>query len=273
MRAIVGVGVAVAICATTSSQEQVGIYLDMQGRLMESGLRFSPGGETKYRTSAYMQQLWMAATAQTLATRGEAAGCSSLGWTEEEAGFDCPLGHDDYIFTFTYDAREGSSVLSVYDSGTEAYIGPDQVEDLVWELPGANDRRALERAEIDHIAVTVEVFSNRGSKSRQASGTRHSVDEAVNYATRELGRLVLGLSGGRTTLRDTAGAQLTYRIELKDGQVFEHRDALPATDIEALLTDRWPSHASEARWTLTTQYEARQLKALQAARRQSKPAS
>ena len=66
---------------------------------------------------------------------------------------------------------------------------------------------------------------------------------------------------------------MTYRVELKDGQVFEHRYVLPPTDIEGLLTDRWPSHAMEARWTLTTQYEARQLKALQAARRQSKPSN
>lgn len=68
-------------------------------------------------------------------------------------------------------------------------------------------------------------------------------------------------------------AQLTYRIELEDGQVFEHRYGLPPTDIEGLFTDQWPSHVMEPRWILTSQCEARQLKAMQAARRQSKPSS
>ncbi|MCY3813230.1 MAG: hypothetical protein OXH15_15665 [Gammaproteobacteria bacterium] len=238
---------------------------------MESGLRFSPDGEARYRTSAYMQQLWMAATAQTLAAKGEAQGCSSMDWADEEASFECPLGHDDYIFTFTYDPRDGASVLRVHDTGNKGRVDPDQIEDLVWELPGADDQEALDRAAIDHIAIAMEVFTGGTSKGHQAAGTRHSVDDTINYAARTLARLVLGSNAGLATAR--VEAQLTYRVELKDGQVFEHRYVLPPTDIEGLLTDLWPSHASEARWTLATQYEARQLKALQAARRQSEPSS
>lgn len=272
MRALAAVALSVALYAPTSSQEP-GIYLSMEGRLMESGLRFSPSGETRYRVSDYMEQLWMAATAQTLAAKGQAQGCSSMDWTEEEARFECPLGHDAYIFTFTYDPRDGASVLRIQDAGNKGRVDPDQIEELVWELPGANDQEALERADVDHIAIAVEVFRDGTPKSHRAAGTRSSVDEALNYASLEVGRLVLGLNRGRWNLRDTAGAQLTYRIELKDGEVFEHRYVLPPTDIQALLTVRWPSHASEAWWTLTTQYEARQLKALQAARRQSKQAS
>lgn len=270
MRVLAAIVFSVALCAATPSQEP-GIYLNMQGRLMESGLRFSPDGEIKYRTSAYMEQLWMAATAQTLAVKGEAQGCSSMDWTEEEARFECPLGHDDYIFTFTYDPRDGSSVLRVLDAGNNGRVDPDQIEDLVWELPGADDQEALERADVDRIAITVEVFRDGTPRSQQATGTRSSVEEALSYAAREVGRLVLGLNRGRANLRDRAGVRLTCRIELKDGQAFEHRYVLPPTDIDGLLTDRWPSLASEAWWILTTQYEARQLKALQAARRQSKP--
>ena len=266
MRVLAAIAFSVALYVPASSQEP-GIYLSMEGRLMESGLRFSPDGETRYRVSDYMQQLWMAATAQTLAAKGEAQGCSSMDWAEEEARFECPLGHDEYIFTFTYDPRDGTSVLRVHDAGNNRRVDPDQIEDLVWELPGADEQGALARAEIDHIAVTVEVFRDGTPRSHQAAGTRRSVDDTMAYVARTLVRLVVDNGLAREPLK----AQLTYRIELKDGQVFEHRYALAATDIESLLTDRWPSHASEAWWTLTSQYEARQLKARQAARRQSKP--
>ncbi|MCY4012355.1 MAG: hypothetical protein OXG82_06545 [Gammaproteobacteria bacterium] len=273
MRVLAAIAFSVALYVPASSQEP-GIYLSMEGRLMESGLRFSPGGETRYRVSDYMQQLWMAATAQTLAARGEAAGCSSLGWGEEEARFDCPLGHDDYIFTFTYDPWEGASVLRVYDAGTEAYIGPDQVEDLIWELPGADDQEALDRAEIDHIAVTVDmkaVFRSGRSRSLQALGTADSVNDTIDYAGRTLGDLLKQVGRGIGSRLDTLEVRLTCRIELKDGQVFEHRYAMPPADPETLFTDIWPSHVSEARWTLSSQYEARQLKALQMFRRQARP--
>lgn len=268
MRVLAAIVFSVALCAATPSQEP-GIYLSMQGRLMESGLRFSPNGEVRYRTGAYMQQLWMAVTAQTLAAKGEAQGCSSMDWTEEEASFECPLGHDDYIFTFTYDPRDGASVLRVQNTANNGRVDPDQIEDLVWELPGADDQEALERAEIDHIAVTVEVSRDGTPRSHQAAGTRRSVDDTMVYVARTLGRLVLddGLARGPVE------TQLTFRIELKDGQVFEHRYATPPADLETLFNDLWRSHASEVRWTLTTRYEARQLKALQAARRQSKPSN
>ena len=272
MRVLAAIVFSVAFYVPASSQEP-GIYLSMEGRLMESGLRFSPDGETRYRVSDYMQQLWMAATAQTLAATGEAQGCSSMDWAEEEARFECPLGHDEYIFTFTYDPRDGTSVLRVHGAGNKGRVDPDQIEDLIWELPGADDQEALERTEIDQITVAVKVFKDGTPRSHQAVGTRASVDEALNYAAREVGRLVVELDRGRATLRHTVGVRLTYRIALKDGQVFEHRYVVPPTDIEGLFTDLWPSHASEAWWTLTTQYEARQLKALQATRRQSKPAS
>ena len=268
MRVLAAIVFSVALHVPASSQE-AGIYLRMEGPLMESGLRFSPDGETRYRVSDYMQQLWMAATAQTLAAKGEAQGCSSMDWAEEEVRFECPLGHDEYIFTFTYDPRDGTSVLRVHDADNKGRVDPDQIEDLVWELPGADDQEALERAEIDHIAVTVEVSREGTPRSHQAAGTRRSVDDTMVYVARTLGRLVLdnGLARGPVE------TQLTFRIELKDGQVFEHRYATPPADVETLFTDLWRSHASEVRWTLTTRYEARQLKALQAARRQSKPPS
>lgn len=98
----------------------------------------------------------------------------------------------------------------------------------------------------------------------------HGVGPAVQSGRRDpLSDLVLdnGLARGPVE------TQLTFRIEVKDGQVFEHRYATPPADLETLFTDPWRSHASEVRWTLTTRYEARQLKAMQAARRQSKPPS
>lgn len=101
MRAFVGIVTTLAFCATIHAEEQAGIYLSLEGRLMESGLRFSPGGEARYRVSDYMQQLWVASSAQTLATRGKATACSTVDWTEESARFECPLGRDDYTFAFT----------------------------------------------------------------------------------------------------------------------------------------------------------------------------
>ena len=175
MGVFVRIVVTVALFATTSTQEQVGIHLSFEGRLIESGLRFSPSGETRYRVSDYMQQLWMASGAQTLATRGEATACSSVDWTEESARFECPLGRDDYTFAFTYDARDGASVLRVHNVGTGARVDPVQLESLVWELPGAEDQEALNRAEIADITTTVDVKSvvpDGTSRSRQASGVR-----------------------------------------------------------------------------------------------------
>lgn len=270
MKASVGIVVAVALNATACSQ-QAGIYLSLDGRLMESDLRFSPSGKTRYRVSDYMQQLWMASGAQTLATRGKAIACSTVDWTEESARFECPLGQDDYTFAFTYDARDGASVLRVHNVGTGARIDPVQLESLVWELPGAKDQKALSRAEIADITTTVDVktvFLDGTFRSRQASGKTDSVDDAISYAAQTVGRLVLD-SRPRAGTVDVA---LTYRIELKDGEVFEHSYSMQSdADPASLFGDPWMSHALEAGWTLTSQYEATELKAMQAARKMSGP--
>ena len=61
MGVLAAIVLSVALHAPASSQE-VGIYLSMEGRLMESGLRFSPDGETRYRTwswtTAWLAGLW-----------------------------------------------------------------------------------------------------------------------------------------------------------------------------------------------------------------------
>ena len=270
MRASVGIVVAVALNATACSQ-QAGIHLSLEGRLMESGLRFSPSGETRYRVSDYMQQLWMASGAQTLATRGEATACSTVDWTEESARFECPLGQDDYTFAFTYDARDGASMLRVHNVDTGARVDPVQLESLVWELPGAEDQEALNRAEIADITTTVDVtsvFPDGTSRSRQASGKRDSVNDAIMYAGQTVGRLVLD-SRRRA---GTVDVSLTYRIELKDGEASEHSYSMQsAADPASLFGDPWMSHVLEAEWTLTSQYEARELRATQAARKVSRP--
>ena len=271
MRAFVRIVVTVALFATTSAQQQASIHLSLEGRLMESGLRFSPSGETRYRVSDYMQQLWMASGAQTLATRGEATACSTVDWTEESARFECPLGQDDYTFAFTYDARDGASVLRVHNVDTGARVDPVQLESLVWELPGAKDQEALNRAEIADITTTVDVtsvFPDGTSHSRQASGKRDSVNDAIMYAAQTVSRLVLDSRRGAGTVE----VALTYRIELKDGAVFEHNYTIqPAADPASLFGDPWMSHVLEVRWTLTSQYEARELRATQVARRMSGP--
>lgn len=270
MRAFFAIVVAVALFATTYSQE---IRLSMRGPLMESGLRLSPDGEARYRTSDYMQQLWMASSAQTLTARGEARVCSNLGWTEHQTRSLCPLGHDDYIFEFTYDAREGASVLRVYDAVSQATVDPIELESLLWELPGAGDQELLNRAEIDHITVTVDmeaVLSDGSSGSRQASGMTYSVNDAIVYAAKTAGSLVQAFGRGRPSL-DAVAVALSYRIELRDGEVFEHDYFIPRTKMESFFSDPWVSHVAEARWTLTSQYEARELEGIQMFRRNYQP--
>ena len=112
------------------------------------------------------------------------------------------------------------------------------------------------------------MFLDGTFRSRQASGKRDSVNDAIEYAARTVGRLVLD-SRPRAGTVDVA---LTYRIELKDGEVFEHSYSIrSAADPASLFGDPWMSHVLEARWTLTSQYEARELRATQAARRTSGP--
>ena len=270
MRVFFGIVAAVALLATVCAQE---IRLSMRGPLMESGLRLSPDGEELYRTSDYMQQLWMASAAQTLAARGKAGACRSLERTEDRARSRCPLGHDDYIFDFTFDAGRGASVLRVYAANSQAPVDPIQLESLLWELPGAGDQELLDRAEIDHITVTVDmeaVLDDGSSGSRQASGTTFSVNDAIMYAAKTVGSLVQAFGRGRTWVK-AFEVELSYRVELRDGQVFEHDYFLPRTNFETFFTEPWTSHVTEARWTLTSQYEASELEAIQMFRRQSKP--
>ena len=181
------------------------------------------------------------------------------------------MGQDDYTFAFTYDARDGASVLRVHDLGTGARVDPVQLESLVWKLPGAEDQEALNRAEIADITTTVDVktvFLDGTFRSRHASGKSDSVDDAISYAAQTVGRLALDSRRGAGTVE----AALTYRIELKDGAVFEHNYTIqPAADPASLFGDPWMSHVLEVRWTLTSQYEARELRATQVARRMPGP--
>lgn len=270
MRAFFAIVVAVGLFATTYSQE---IRLSMRGPLMESGLRLSPDGEVRYRTSDYMQQLWMASTAQTLAARGKAGGCRSLERTEDRARSQCPLGHDDYIFEFTFDASRDASVLRVYAANSQAPVDPIELESLLWELPGAGDQELLNRAELDHITVTVAmeaVLDDGSSGSRQASGTTFSVDDAIMYAAKTVGSLAQASGRDRTWVK-AFEVELSYRVELRDGEVFEHDYFLPRANFETFFTEPWMSHVTEARWTLTSQYEASNLEAIQMFRRNYQP--
>ena len=65
--------------------------------------------------------------------------------------------------------------------------------------------------------------------------------------------------------------RLTYRVELKDAEVFEHSYPMRSTDPASLFGEPWMGHVLDARWTLTSQYEARELKATVAARKTSGP--
>ena len=84
-------------------------------------------------------------------------------------------------------------MLRVHNVGTGARVDPGQLESLVWELPGAEDQEALNRAEIAHIWTTVDVkpvLPDGTSRSRQESGARDSVNDAIMYAARTLSGLV-----------------------------------------------------------------------------------
>ena len=272
MRALVGIVATLALCATAHAEEQAGIYLNLDGRLMESGLRFSPSGGIQYRVSDYMQQLWMASAAQTLATRGQAIACSTVDWTEESARFECPLGQDDYTFAFTYEARDGASVLRVHNVGTGARVDPAQLESLVWELPGGEDQEALNRAEIARVTTKVnvtKVLLDGTPRFASASGERDSVDDAITFAAETIVRLVL--RSGNRRRAGTLEVSVAYRVELKDGEVTQHSYSMRAIDLASLFGDPWMRHVLEAEWTLTSQYEARELKAAVAARRMSGP--
>ena len=209
-----------------------------------------------------------------MATRGQATACSTIDWTEESARFECPLGQDDYTFAFTYEARDGASVLRVHNVGTGARVDPAQLESLVWELPGAEDQEALNRAEIAHVTTTVnvtKVLLDGTPRFASASGERDSVDDAIAFAAETIGRLVF--DSGNSRRAGTLEVALTYRVELKDGEVFQHSYRMRATDPLSVFGDPWMRHVLEAGWTLTSQYEARELKATVAARRTSGPSA